>query len=142
MGNITPAAPPLSNSQMPVFADGQLFNLTIWIQAAYRIYVQENLELFGYDVVQQFMSQPECNVSTVLNETADAKYTALCWPYAWVIRFVWGFIGSSVLILLVLAAAFGQIIFKAIVEDSGTYAGWVDSIAESNKENDTKLTFP
>ena len=77
-----------------------------------------------------------------MNETADAKYTALCWPEAWVMRFLWGFIGSSILIVVAFAIAFGQIIFKAIVEDSGAYAGWIDSIEESNKENDTELTFP
>ena len=77
-----------------------------------------------------------------MNETAAAKYTALCYPYAWVFRFLWGLFGSTAIILFVLAVAFGDIIFKVIVEDSGTYAGWIEDIKKSNEENATELTFP
>ena len=53
----------------------------------------------------------------MLNETAAAKYTALCWEGATYIRFAWGLIGSSIIIFLLFSIAFGDIIFKAIVED-------------------------
>ena len=77
-----------------------------------------------------------------MNETAAAKYTALCTPYAWLFRFFWGLIGSSIIILSVLAVEFGDVFFKAIIEDNGTYAGWIEDIKVSNEKNLTELTFP
>ena len=49
---------------------------------------------------------------------------------------------STVIILFVFAVAFGDVIFKVIIEDTGTYAGWIEDIKKSNEENKTELSFP